>query len=295
MTTTKTTGSADNAQPGLTRQLLKRFVHHRIALTSLLVLSALMIVCFAAAWIAPYPRGQQDLLTGPSNPSQMHWLGTDELGRDFLSEILYAGQISLAIGLAVAVLSTVVGTVLGAVAGYVGGWLGELIMRITDLFLVVPAIALLAVILEGLGPSPATIVLALAALGWTYMARVVRAEVLSLRERDFVHAARGIGASDTRIILSHLLPNLAGVIAVGTSLAVASAIIAESTLSFLGFGVQSPQSSWGTMLNQAAGYVGTSQVYLLYFPGLAILVTVLCVNFIGDGLRDALDPQRTNL
>jgi peptide/nickel transport system permease protein len=291
----KTTEPPDGVEPGLARQMVKRFVRHRIALTSLVVLATLMIVCFAAAWIAPYPRGQQDLLTGPSGPSSTHWLGTDELGRDFLSEILYAGQISLVIGLAVAVLSTVVGTVLGAVAGYVGGWLGELVMRITDLFLVVPAIALLAVIIEGLGPSPTTIVFALAALGWTYMARVVRAEVLSLREKDFIHAARGIGATDARIIVSHLLPNLAGVIAVGTSLAVASAIIAESTLSFLGFGVQSPQSSWGTMLNQAAGYVGTSQVYLLYFPGLAILLTVLCVNFIGDGLRDALDPQRTSL
>jgi peptide/nickel transport system permease protein len=237
----------------------------------------------------------QDLASGTTGPSSVHWLGTDELGRDFLSEILYAGQISLAIGLAVAVLSTLVGTTLGAVAGFVGGWVGELIMRITDLFLVVPAIALLAIIIEGLGPSPVTIVLALAALGWTYIARVVRGEVLSLREKDFIQAARGIGASTPRIIVSHLLPNLAGVIAVGMSLSVAAAIIAESTLSFLGFGVQSPQTSWGAMLNQAAGYVGTSQVYLLYFPGVIILVTVLCVNFIGDGLRDALDPQGKNL
>ncbi|KQR39824.1 MULTISPECIES: ABC transporter permease [Microbacterium] len=282
-------------QKAPTRQLIKGFLHHRLAVTSLIVLSILLIACFGAGWIAPYPQGQQDLLLGPTPPSGEHWLGTDELGRDYLSEILFAGQISLAIGLAVALLATVVGTALGAVAGYVGGWVGELIMRITDLFLIVPAIALLAVILQGLGPSPTTIVLALTALGWTYIARVVRAQVLSLREKDFIDAARGIGASGFRIVVSHLLPNLAGVIVVAMSLAVASSIIAESTLSFLGFGVQPPQTSWGSMLSQAAGYVGTPQVYLLYFPGLFILVTVLCVNFIGDGLRDALDPQGKNL
>ncbi|MDY0908530.1 ABC transporter permease [Microbacterium sp. CFBP9034] len=280
---------------GSTRQLIKRFLHHKLAVASLLVLLTLIFVCFGAPWIAPYPQGLQDLLLGPTGPSAEHWLGTDELGRDYLSEILYAGQISLAIGLSVALLATVVGTALGAVAGYASGWVGELIMRITDLFLIVPAIALLAVIVQGLGPSPTTIVFALTALGWTYIARVVRAQVLSLREKDFIEAARGIGASNLRIIVSHLLPNLAGVIAVAMSLAVASAIIAESTLSFLGFGVRSPQTSWGSMLSQAAGYVGTPQVYLLYFPGIFILVTVLCVNFIGDGLRDALDPQGKNL
>ncbi|SFR90508.1 peptide/nickel transport system permease protein [Microbacterium sp. cf046] len=280
---------------GSTRQLIKRFVHHRLALASLIILIVLLIVCFGAPWIAPYPQGMQDLLLGPTTPSAEHWLGTDELGRDYLSEILYAGQISLAIGLSVALLATVVGTALGAVAGFAGGWVGELIMRITDLFLIVPAIALLAVIIQGLGPSPTTIVFALTALGWTYIARVVRAQVLSLREKDFIEAARGIGASNMRIIVSHLLPNLAGVIAVAMSLAVAAAIIAESTLSFLGFGVRPPQTSWGSMLSQAAGYVGTPQVYLLYFPGLFILITVLCVNFIGDGLRDALDPQGKNL
>ncbi len=283
------------AASGSFRQILARFARHRLALTSLIVLGILLVVCFGAPWIAPYPQGRQDLLLGPTPPSFEHWLGTDELGRDFFSEILFAGQISLAIGLSVALLATLVGTALGAVAGYVGGWVGELLMRITDLFLVVPAIAILAVIVQGLGPSPTTVVFALTALGWTYIARVVRAQVLSLREKDFIDAARGIGASGIRIIVSHLLPNLAGVIAVAMSLAVASSIIAESTLSFLGFGVQPPQTSWGSMLSQAAGYVGTAQVYLLYFPGLFILVTVLCVNFIGDGLRDALDPQGKNL
>lgn len=276
-------------------QLVRRFVHHRLALASLTLLIVLLVVCFGAPLIAPFPQGQQDLLLGPTGPSGAHWLGTDPLGRDYLSEILYAGRISLAIGLAVALFATIVGTALGAIAGFVGGWVGELIMRVTDLFLIVPAIALLAVILQGLGPSPMTIVFALTALGWTYITRVVRAQVLSLREKDFIDAARGIGASGIRIIVSHLLPNLAGVIAVAMTLAVATAIIAESTLSFLGFGVRPPETSWGAMLSQAAGYVGTPQAYLLYFPGLFILITVLCVNFIGDGMRDALDPQGKNL
>lgn len=287
--------SIQTNRPGPARVFLRRFLRHRLALASIIILTLMMVACFGAAWIAPFPQGQQDLLIGPVPPSPEHWLGTDDLGRDYLSEILYAGQISLSIGLAVALLSTLVGTTLGAISGYAGGVLGELIMRLTDLFLMVPAIALLAVILQGLGPSPVTMVLALAALGWTYITRVVRSQVLSLREKEFVEAAWGLGASPLRIIVSHLLPNLAGVIAVGMSLAVAAAIIAESTLSFLGFGLQSPQTSWGTMLSQAAGFVGTSQVYLLYFPGLFILLTVLCVNFVGDGLRDALDPQGKHL
>lgn len=291
----ETLGEHTDAPKSSMSQIVRRFVHHRIALVSLTLLILLLVVCFGAPWIAPYPQGQQDLLVGPTAPSGAHWLGTDQLGRDYLSEILYAGRISLAIGLAVALCATIVGTALGAIAGFVGGWVGELIMRVTDLFLIVPAIALLAVILQGLGPSPTTIVFALTALGWTYIARVVRAQVLSLREKDFISAARGIGASSIRIIVSHLLPNLAGIIAVAMTLAVAMAIIAESTLSFLGFGVRPPETSWGSMLSQAAGYVGTPQAYLLYFPGLFILTTVLCVNFIGDGMRDALDPQRKNL
>ncbi|CUR55743.1 ABC-type dipeptide/oligopeptide/nickel transport system, permease component [metagenome] len=279
------------AGPGI----LRRFLRHRVAVVGAVVLLLLMVACFGATWIAPFPRGQQDLALGPVPPSAAHLFGTDELGRDYLSEILYAGRISLAIGLVVSVLSTVVGTLLGAVAGYSRGWVGELVMRVTDLFLIVPAIAILALALQGLGSSPVTIVLVLAALGWTYIARVVRSQVLSLREKEFVEAARVIGASTSRILLRHLLPNLAGVIAVNISLATASAIIVESTLSFLGFGIQPPRTSWGNMLSTAAGLVGTPQVYLLYFPGAFILVTVLCVNFIGDGLRDALDPQEKHL
>jgi peptide/nickel transport system permease protein len=270
----------------------RRFRRHRLAMAGTVVLLLMIVCCFGAGVIAPYPQNEQDLLLGSVGPgSDGHLLGTDNLGRDFLSELLYAGRISLSIGLAVAVLSTLIGTLLGALAGYLGGWVEELIMRIVDLFLIVPAIAVLALALRGLGSSPLTIILVLSAIGWTSIARVARSQVVSLREKEFIEASKLLGASTTRIIVRHMLPNLAGVIAVNVSLAVAAAIIVESTLSFLGFGVQPPQSSWGQLLSDAAGLLGTDQTYLLIFPGVFILVTVLCVNFIGDGLRDAFDQR----
>ena len=264
---------AADADPGGvsgTREVLRRFARHRLAAVGTVVLLLLVVACFGAEWIAPYEKGAQDLALGPTPPSGAHLLGTDELGRDYLTELLHAGRISLAIGFFVAVFATVLGTAVGAVA-------------------------ILALALEALGSSPTTIVFVLAGISWTYIARVVRSQVLSLREKEFIEAARVVGASTTRILVRHMLPNLAGLIAVNISLATATAIIVESTLSFLGFGVQPPRTSWGNMLSAAAGLVGTPQVYLLYFPGLFILVTVLCVNFIGDGLRDALDPQGKQL
>ena len=272
-------------------KFLQRFIRHRLALLGCLTLLFLFIACFGAPIFAPFPKNQQDLLLGPVPPSFEHLLGTDDLGRDYLTEILYAGQVSLLLALSVALISTAIGVLVGVVAGYRGGWVDNLFMRITDLFLVVPAIALLALILQGLGRNPFSIVLVLSLIGWTYIARVVRGQVLSLREREFIEAARVVGANDSQIIWKHVLPNLGGVIAVNVALAVASAIIIESTLSFLGFGVQPPQTSWGNMLSQASGLIGTSKVYLLYFPGLFILTAVLAVNFVGDGLRDALDPR----
>jgi peptide/nickel transport system permease protein len=272
-------------------KFLQRFIRHRLALLGGLILLLLFIACFGAPVFAPFPKNQQDLLLGPVPPSLKHLLGTDDLGRDYFTEILYAGQVSLLLALSVALISTAIGVLVGVLAGYKGGWVDNVFMRITDLFLVVPAIALLALALQGLGRSPLSIVLVLSLLGWTYIARVVRGQVLSLREREFIDAARVIGANDRQIIWKHVLPNLGGVIAVNVALAVASAIIIESTLSFLGFGVQPPETSWGNMLSQASGLIGTSKVYLLYFPGLFILTAVLAVNFVGDGLRDALDPR----
>lgn len=273
----------------------RRFLRHRVAIVSIGVLVLLCVACFGARFFAPYEPTDQDLLLGPVGPSADHWFGTDELGRDQLSRILYAGQISLKIGLAVALLSTVVGTAVGAIAGYAGKVTDQALMRVTDLFLVVPAIAILAIALKKFGRDDLTIILVLAGLFWMYVARVVRGQVLSVKEKEFIEAARASGASSFRIVLRHVLPNCVGPIVVNATLAVAVAIITESTLSFLSFGVQPPKTSWGNMLSDAEGYVGTDKAYLLYFPGLMILLTVLAVNFLGDGLRDAFDPQSESL
>jgi len=269
---------------------VRRFRRHKLAMASLGFLILLYAVVFSAGWLAPFPEGQQDLLLGPTPPSADHWLGTDELGRDQLSELMYAGQISLRIGVAVAIVSTLLGATFGAIAGYYGRWIDQLLMRITDLFLIVPAIAALAVALRRFGSSPFTVTLVLAGLFWMWIARVVRAQTLALREKEFVEAARAVGASGPRIILRHILPNCVGPIMVNATLQIAVAIITESTLSFLGFGVGKGVNSWGKMLSDAEGYF-SHNTHLLYFPGLCIVLTVLAVNALGDGLRDALDPH----
>jgi peptide/nickel transport system permease protein len=268
----------------------RRFFRHRIAVLGGVVLILLIVLCFGAKYVAFYDKGRQDLLLGPTAPSKEHWMGTDQLGRDTMTEILYAGQISLKIGLAVALISTVAGTVLGAAAGYFGRFTEQLLMRTTDLFLVVPSIAVLAIALKYFGQTDTTIIFVLAGLGWMYIARVVRGQVLSIKEKEFVEAARAAGASSPRIIARHILPNCIGPILVNATLGIAAAIVTESTLSFLGFGIIPPDESWGHMLSSAEGNYNIN-THLLYFPGIMILLTVLCVNFLGDGLRDAFDPQ----
>ena len=269
----------------------RRFWKHKAAVASVVVLLVLTALCLGASVFAPFSNSHQDLLVGPVKPNGTHWFGTDELGRDQFSRILYAGQISLKVGFAVALISTFAGTAIGAVAGFVGGWVEQLLMRMTDLFLVVPALAILAIALRKFGRTDTVVILVLAFLFWMYVARVVRGQVLSIKEKEFVEAARASGASSIRIIVRHIVPNIVGPIMVNATLGVALAIITESTLSFLGFGIQPPATSWGNMLSDAEGYIGTPNAYLLYAPGLMILITVLCVNFIGDGLRDAFDPQ----
>ncbi|HEX5615761.1 MAG TPA: ABC transporter permease [Acidimicrobiia bacterium] len=271
--------------------VFRRFLRHKMAVFSVFLLLAITVLCLSASWIAPFGENQQELLNFNQKPDAEHWFGTDEVGRDVLSRILYGGQISLKIGVAVALLSTAVGTLLGAIAGYFGGWIDNALMRLTDLFLVVPSIAVLAIALRKFGNKDITIILILAAVFWMVIARVVRGQVLSIKEKEYVEAARASGASNTRIIARHILPNVIGPIVVNATLAVAAAIITESTLSFLGFGVQPPQTSWGNMLARGRSYIDADAAHLVYFPGLAILITVLAINFIGDGLRDAFDPQ----
>jgi peptide/nickel transport system permease protein len=287
----------------------RRFFRHKLAMFGLILLVILCLaIFFADLWVPKDPE-EQDLLAGVQSPGSEHWFGTDTIGRDYFARVIFAGQISLKIGLAVALISTFVGTVTGALAGFFGKWVDQLLMRITDLFLIVPAIAVLAVGLQfaqsdenpvgrfvlGEGNEPrfgtdSIIIIVLAFLGWMSVARVVRGQVLSVKEKEFVEAARAVGASNFRIITRHLLPNCIGPIVVNATLAIAVAIVTESTLSFLGFGVQPPETSWGVMLEEARANIQFNE-HLLYFPGLFILLTVLFVNFVGDGLRDAFDPQ----
>ena len=267
----------------------RRFFRHRLAMFGLLILVVMCVCTFGASWVAPYPN-TPDLLADAVGPSRKHWFGVDLVGRDYLTTCLYAGKISLKIGLFVSVLSTILGTLTGAIAGYFGKAADQVLMRVTDLFLLLPGLAVLAVALKLLGGQDWTIILVLAGLGWMGIARIVRGQVLSLKEKEFVEAAKSIGCSNTRIILRHIVPNLVGPIMVNASLSVAGAIIAESTLSYLGFGVQPPKTSWGKLLADGKETIAT-KAYLLYFPGLLIILVTLAVNFLGDGLRDATDPQ----
>lgn len=268
----------------------RRFFRHKLAVVGLVVLVALYVAVFTADWWVPQNPRAQDVLLGTTSPGGEHWFGTDKLGRDYFAQTIYAGQISLKIGVGVALISTIIGTVMGSLAGFFGRWIDQLLMRVTDLFLIVPAIAVLAIALQKFGTSDSVIIFTLAGVFWMQISRVVRGQVLAVKEKEFVDAARAAGASNFRIITRHVLPNCIGPIVVNATLAVAFAIVAESTLSFLGFGVQKPQTSWGNLLFDAKGNV-QFDTHLLYFPGLFILLTVLCINFVGDGLRDALDPQ----
>ena len=262
----------------------------------------MVIACFGLVHVAPSPTAIP-LTESPSGPSWSHWFGTDLLARDSLSRVLHGGQVSLEVAFGIAILSTLIGVVIGALAGFYGGIWDGLLMRFTDLWIALPAIPFLAVAVSigtvDLGPlgsldlgGPLGITLLLSLLLWGSIARVVRGVTLSLREREFVDAARAVGASNARIITRHVIPNCAGPIIVNATLVVAEAILVESTLSFLGFGIQPPTPSWGNLLTDA---IATTEEYwwLTVFPGLAIFLTVLAVNFVGDGLRDALDPRST--
>jgi peptide/nickel transport system permease protein len=267
----------------------RRFLKHRLGVFGGIILVALTVLCFGADWW--WPRDRINPLILPEPPSADHWFGIDQQGRDYFAETLSGGQISLRIGLTVAFISTFSGVLIGSLAGYFRGWIDQLLMRITDLFLVVPQLVILAVALKKFGQDQVALSLILASIFWMSIARITRGQVLQLREREFVEAARAAGASSARVIVRHILPNLIGPICVNATLAVAAAVVSESTLSFLGYGLQVPDVSWGTMISDAKGFVDSDKSFLLYFPGIAILLVVLSINFLGDGLRDALDPQ----
>jgi len=270
----------------------RRFKSHRLAMISLIFLVLLVIVVSFANLIAPYGYQVQNLHQLLKGPSLAHWMGTDNLGRDEFSRLLYAGRISLLVGLTVSLSSGIIGTLVGAIAGYYGRWIDNLLMRVTDLFLTVPLLVVLIIGSTLLSGGVLGIIIILSLFFWMYAARIVRGVFMSLKEQEFVESARSIGSSHLRIIVLQILPNAFGPILVCMTLGVAQAILTESSLSFLGFGIQPPTPSWGNMLNDAQDYF-QSAPWLLLAPGIAILLTVLAVNFVGDGLRDALDPMQT--
>ena len=281
-----------------------RFLRHRLAVVSLVVLLALALVAIFANQIAPYGYDELDLFNIGASPtlSGGHIFGTDLLGRDYLSRVIFGLRTSLWVAFFVATLATAIGTAIGAIAGYYGGRTDNLLMRFTDLMLVLPGLAVLLVAAAYLGQNeshvgpisisqPIKVGIILAFLFWTGLARVIRGVFLSLREKEFVEAARAAGASDMRIIFRHILPNCVGPIAVTMTLFVALAILTEAALSFLGLGTQPPTASWGLMLSAARQYM-LIDPWIAVLPGCAIALTVLGFNLLGDGLRDALDPRQ---
>jgi len=280
--------SSQPATPG--RQVARRFVAHRLALSGLVVLTVVVVVTLVGGWLWPYGYGEiTDDLSSP--PSWEHPMGTDALGRDLFAGVLQGTTTSLQVAVMVALVSTAIGAAAGAAAGYFRGWIDGVIMRLTDVALTVPGIAVLAVLAASVQRAGNWFAMALilSVLSWTAIARIVRAMVLSLREREFVYAARAAGASDSRIIFRHLLPHAAGPIIVKGGLTVGGAILAESALSYLGLGISPPDTSLGILV--AAGEPSaTTRPWLFYFPGLVILAIVLSVNLVGEGLRAALDP-----
>jgi peptide/nickel transport system permease protein len=240
--------------------------------------------------VAPYdPLGQnldQDLIPRSSE----HWLGTDKLGRDILSRIIYGGRISLLVGITTVALSLAIGIVIGSLSGYFGGWIDQMLMRLVDILMAFPGILLAIAFTAVLGPGLDHVILALCLIGWTSYARLVRGEILSLRERDFIQAARSLGCRPKRIILRHLLPNLLPPLLIQSTFGLAAAIVAEGSLSFLGLGVEPPTPSWGAMLNDGRQFLLVAP-HLTTYPGLGLMITVLALNLIGDALQDRLDRR----
>ncbi len=275
-----------NTAPGYLSAVLK----NRLALGGLIIVAALFLVAALAPFIAGHDPNQIDVEAILLPPGPGHLFGTDELGRDVFSRMAHGARISLLVGFISAGLATLVGVALGALAGYYGGWLEAAIMRFVDMMLCFPTFFLILAVVALLEPSIVNIMVVIGLTSWMGVARLVRAEFLTLKSREYVLAARSLGASDARIILRHILPNALTPVLITLTLGIAGAILTESGLSFLGLGVQPPQASWGNILNQGKANIEIAW-WLSLFPGLAILITVLGYNLLGEGLRDALDPR----
>lgn len=266
------------------------FFQNKLALSGLVVVTCLALVALFAPLIAPYDPSEIDLSNRLVGPSRAHLLGTDQLGRDLFSRMIYGSRISLSIGFVAVGISVLIGLVLGSIAGYFGGRCDTIIMRFVDMMLCFPTFFLILAVIALLEPNIFTIMAVIGVTSWMGVARLIRAEILSLKEQEFILAARAIGAGPLRIIVRHLIPNAITPVLVSATLGIAAAILVESSLSFLGIGVQPPTPSWGNILTEGKSVLGIAW-WLTLFPGVAILLTVLAYNLLGEGLRDLLDPR----
>jgi peptide/nickel transport system permease protein len=277
------------------RTVVRRFLRHRPAMISLFLLVSITLFVFLFPLVWEWPFTERDKANLSKGPSWDHPFGTDELGKDGLGRVMRGTQRSLEIALIASFLITVIGVTMGAVAGYFRGWLDAILMRFTDLVLTIPLLIIVAVVSVGFPGAPwYSLPIIFGLVAWTSVARIVRAEFMSLREKEFVEAARAVGARDRRIIFRHILPNLAGPIIVAATLSIAGTIITETALSFLGLGVQPPDVSLGYLIQSGLSAFKT-RPWLFWFPSAAIIIICLCVNFIGDGLRDAFDPKQNRI
>lgn len=268
----------------------RRFAKHKGALLGIVIVAFLIILAFTAQWLAPYDPNKTNLRLRGAAPSMAHPFGNDDIGRDILSRIMFGSRVALLVGITSTTIAVSIGVLVGAMAGYFGGWVDFVLSRLIDTLMAFPILALLLTLSAVLGPSLRNVIIIVGITFWASYARVIRAEVLSLRERDYVLAARASGASDKRVILQHIVPNAIGPVIILASLAVGGVIIFESALSFLGMGISRPTPSWGTMLSDGRDHI-RNYPHIAIAPGLAIALTVLAFNLIGDGLRDALDPR----
>ncbi|OWA35761.1 peptide ABC transporter permease [Saccharibacillus sp. O16] len=281
---------------------VRRFAKNRLALIGLVILVIMFLICFVGPFFSQYTLNETDVKNRNSAPSSLHWLGTDKLGRDIMLRVMLAGRISLTVGLVATAISVVIGATLGAVAGFYRRYADTIIMRIADVFLALPTLPILitlGAILSDLKVAPEKriyfLMLIIGILGWVGLARLVRSQILTLREQEFMQATEALGLRDNRKIFRHLMPNTIPIIIVSATLGVAGAILTESALSFLGLGVVPPTPSWGNMINAANNLIDfRKRPWIWIPPGMCILITVTAINLIGDGLRDALDPKMKN-
>jgi len=268
----------------------RRFRRHRLAMLGAVILIGMYLIAILAPWLAPYSYSQVDTSRRLEAPSAEHLMGMDNIGRDVLSRVIWGSRISLSVGFVAAGVAVFIGTLVGATAGYFGGRVDNVLMRITDVVMSFPVFFLLLTIIAVVERSIFNIMLVIGLTAWPGLARLVRGEILSLKEREFTEAARALGAADARVLFRHLLPNAMAPIIVSATLRIGGAILSESGLSFLGLGVPEPYPSWGSVLNSGRRFLRPAP-WITTFPGLFIFLTVLSFNFVGDGLRDALDPK----